>query len=254
MQELIAVNPSHVSGQEIPTVNARDLHKFLESKKDFSSWVKDRIRKYGFTEGVDFIAITGSPKKGNGDFNPTPAIDYHLTLDMAKELSMVERNDKGKQARQYFLACERKALASVQPASQFAIPETLSEALRLAADAIDHNKRLEQQIIADRPKVQALDRISSADGMENITNTAKALQVRPKDLFGYLSANRWIYRRQGGKGWIAYQERIQQGVLTHKVTTIQASDGTERMVESVLVTPKGVAKLAQVFSVEEVAA
>ena len=146
------------------------------------------------------------------------------------------------------------AVASAQPASQFAIPETFSEALRLAADAIDHNKRLEQQIIADRPKVQALERIASADGMENITNPAKALQVRPKDLFGYLSANRWIYRRQGGKGWIAYQERIQQGVLTHKVTTIQASDGTERMVESVLVTPKGVAKLAQVFSVEEVAA
>lgn len=249
MQELIAVNPSHVSGQEIPTVNARDLHAFLESKQDFSDWMKKRIKQYGFVENQDYVCLHKKMEANNATL-----IDYHLTLDMAKELSMVERNDKGKQARQYFLACERKALASVQPASQFAIPETLSEALRLAADAIDHNKRLEQQIIADRPKVQALDRISSADGMENITNTAKALQVRPKDLFGYLSANRWIYRRQGGKGWIAYQERIQQGVLTHKVTTIQDSDGTERMVESVLVTPKGVAKLAQVFSVEEVAA
>lgn len=251
MQELIAVNPSHVSGQEIPTVNARDLHSFLECKKDFSSWIKDRIAKYGFEENQDFVVFTQIGENLNGG---RPAIDYHLTLDMAKELSMVERNDKGKQARQYFLACERKALASVQPASQFAIPETLSEALRLAADAIDHNKRLEQQIIADRPKVQALDRIAKADGMENITNTAKALQVRPKDLFEYLSAHQWIYRRPGGKGWIAYQTRIQQGLLTHKVTTVQLSDGTERMIESVLVTPKGVAKLAQVFSVEEVAA
>lgn len=249
MQELIAVNPSHVSGQEIPTVNARDLHAFIESKQDFSDWMKKRIKQYGFVENQDYVCLHKKMEANNATL-----IDYHLTLDMAKELSMVERNDKGKQARQYFLACERKALASVQPASQFAIPETLSEALRLAADAIDHNKRLEQQIIADRPKVQALDRIAKADGMENITNTAKALQVRPKALFEYLSAHQWIYRRPGGKGWIAYQPRIQQGLLTHKVTTVQLSDGTERMIESVLVTPKGVAKLAQVFSVEEVAA
>lgn len=251
MQELIAVNPSHVSGQEIPTVNARDLHEFLEAKKMFAHWIKDRIEKYGFVENQDYVCLPVSASEGRGGQN---RIDYHLTLDMAKELSMVERNDKGKQARQYFLECERKAIAASQPQSQFAIPETLSEALRLAADAIDHNKRLEQQIIADRPKVQALDRIAKADGMENITNTAKALQIRPKDLFEYLSANQWIYRRPGGKGWIAYQTRIQKGLLTHKVTTVQLSDGTERMVESVLVTSKGVAKLAQVFTVEEVTA
>ena len=108
MQELIAVNPSIVSGQEIPTVNARDLHAFLEVKSEFRHWVKNRIKDFCFTQDVDFVA---------GKFLPgSDQVDYHLTLGMAKELSMVERNEKGKQARLYFLECERKALASDRPA------------------------------------------------------------------------------------------------------------------------------------------
>jgi phage antirepressor YoqD-like protein len=103
------------------------------------------------------------------------------------------------------------------------------------------------------PKAEALDRIAYADGTNCITDTAKVLQVRPKDLFSLLSSERWIYRRPGGKGWIAYQEKIQQGLLTHKVTTIMdIHTGKERVIEQVLVTPKGLAKLAS--KVEGVAA
>jgi phage antirepressor YoqD-like protein len=78
-----------------------------------------------------------------------------------------------------------------------------------------------------------------------ITNAAKHLQVRPKDLFAFLSARKWIYRRTGGKGWIAYQDRIQSGHLEHKIVTVEKSDGSEKMVESVLVTASGMVKLAQ---------
>lgn len=95
------------------------------------------------------------------------------------------------------------------------------------------------------PKAEALDRIAHADGTNCITDTAKVLQVRPKDLFSLLSADHWIYRRPGGKGWIAYQDKIQQGLLTHKVTTVMdIHTGRERVIEHVLVTPKGLAKLA----------
>ena len=106
---------------------------------------------------------------------------------------------------------------------------------------------LEETVKEQSPKVAIVDRIHTADGMTCITDAAKALQVRPKDLFQWMSAHRWIYRRPGGKGWIAYQDRIQQGVLTHKVLTVSTSDGREKVIENVLVTPKGLTKVAEII-------
>jgi len=103
---------------------------------------------------------------------------------------------------------------------------------------------LESKVFEQTPKVEALDRISTAEGSSCITDTAKMLQIRPKDLFGYLSSNKWIYKRTGGKHWIAYQNRLQQGLLEHKVTVVTRSDGTEKATEQVRVTPKGITKLA----------
>jgi phage antirepressor YoqD-like protein len=98
-----------------------------------------------------------------------------------------------------------------------------------------------------QPKAAALDRLATADGSICITNTAKDLQMRPKDLFAYLSSHKWIYRRTGGIGWIAYQDKLQQGLLEHKITTVERSDGTEKMTEQVLVTAKGMTRLAEIF-------
>ena len=99
---LIPLLSSQIGAETVQTVNARDLHRFLESKRQFANWIKDRIQQYDFTQDVDFIAI-------NNSVTSPPSIDYHLSLDMAKELAMVERNAKGKQARLYFIECERKA-------------------------------------------------------------------------------------------------------------------------------------------------
>ncbi|TCS94092.1 BRO family protein [Tepidimonas ignava] len=133
-------------------------------------------------------------------------------------------------------------------APQFAIPQTLPEALRLAADLAEQKQALEAELAVAQPKALALERISAADGSVCITNAAKDLGIQPKRLFAWLSENLWIYRRAGGSGWVAYQHRIQSGLLEHKVTTVEKSDGTAKMVEQVLVTPKGLARLAQVFS------
>lgn len=91
-----------------PTVDARTLHAFLEVGKDFSNWIRGRIEKYGFAEGEDYDI--GSPVLANqsGKGGDRRSRDYHLTLDMAKELAMVERNEKGKQARRYFIRCEEE--------------------------------------------------------------------------------------------------------------------------------------------------
>ena len=103
---LIPVNQSQVGDDLVQTVNARELHAFLEVGKDFSNWIKDRISLYGFVEHVDYVVFA---KTGENSSGGRPQREYSLTLDMAKELSMVERNAKGKQARQYFIQCERVA-------------------------------------------------------------------------------------------------------------------------------------------------
>ncbi|OMQ27342.1 DNA-binding protein [Serratia oryzae] len=107
---------------------------------------------------------------------------------------------------------------------------------------------LENQVQKMKPDVDALHRIAKSDGGTCISNAAKDLQIRPKDLFTYLSANSWIYRRAGGKSWLAYQSKIQAGLLEHKVTVITHGDGTEKTVEQVLVTPKGLTKLSQLIA------
>lgn len=96
-------------------VSARELHNFLGSRKQFSDWIKDRIKKYGLVENQDFVIFSLNSEKGR------PTIEYALTLDCAKELSMVEGNSKGRKARQYFIECEKQIKSSQKPLSQIDI-------------------------------------------------------------------------------------------------------------------------------------
>lgn len=133
----------------------------------------------------------------------------------------------------------------------FTIPQTLPDALRLAADLAEQKAQEAQKRIAAEtalaeaaPKAQALERIAQAQGSLCITDAAKALQVTPQTLFRLLQAEQWIYRRPGGAGWLGYQNRIQSGLLEHKVTTVTRDDGSEKVVEQCRITPKGLTRLA----------
>lgn len=130
---------------------------------------------------------------------------------------------------------------------QHVIPQTLPEALRLAADLAEQRNAAQAALAIAAPKAEALDRIADAEGAVNPTVAAKTLQVQPKKLFDWLREHRWIYRRPGGSSNVAYQDKIQAGYLTHKITTVERPDGTEKVVEQVLVTGKGLSKLSQVF-------
>ena len=134
------------------------------------------------------------------------------------------------------------------------VPQSLPEALRLAADLAEQKAQAEAALAVAAPKAQALDRIATADGSTCITDAAKVLQARPKDLFQWLQANQWIYRRPGCASWLGYQQRVQQGLLEHKVSTVTRPDGGERVIESVRVTRKGLARLAEAFCKEQLAA
>ncbi|WP_425340865.1 phage antirepressor KilAC domain-containing protein [Arsenophonus apicola] len=104
------------------------------------------------------------------------------------------------------------------------------------------------QIAKMKPDVAALERIAKSDGAMCVTDAAKQLQLRPKELFDFLSGNKWIYRRLGSP-WIGYQDKIQQGLIEHKVTMITRNDGIDETKTQVRITPKGIAKLAKLLSV-----
>ena len=110
--------PVHTGAGGVQTVNARDLHAFLEVQTRYNDWIKNRIEQYDFTEDQDFTTVTENLVSGG-----TQKV-HHLTLDMAKELAMVEKTDKGKQARQYFIACEKQLRTLSAPAAPTAIPAT----------------------------------------------------------------------------------------------------------------------------------
>lgn len=130
--QLIPVFNGTINNESTLLCNARDLHEFLEVGKDFSTWIRTRITEYGFVENQDFILLpkNGEQKIGRGGHNRK---DYHLTLDTAKETAMVERNEKGRQSRRYFIECEKQLRQQVQPVS---IPKPLLHTITLTDDEL----------------------------------------------------------------------------------------------------------------------
>ena len=110
---LIEVFTGKINSQKTNLVDARTLHAFLQVTSRFNDWINNRVKEYQFIENTDFILITKNlvTKIHGGDRRSK---DYHLTLDMAKELSMVERTEKGREARRYFIECERQFLNLTQ--------------------------------------------------------------------------------------------------------------------------------------------
>lgn len=111
----------------------------------------------------------------------------------------------------------------------------------------DRIATLEARVDEMQPAVDAHARIAAADGSLCITDAAKALQMRPKDLFSYLSQNGWIYKRPGAAHWLGYQSKVQAALLVHKLTTVLTPDGDERVTEQVRVTPRGITQLAKLI-------
>lgn len=105
MKDLIQIHLKEIDGSPQNVVDARELHTYLQSKQRFSDWIKAKIKKYGFVANQDYTSFHKIMKRDNG---ASKRIEYAITLDMAKELAMVESNAQGKAARDYFIACERK--------------------------------------------------------------------------------------------------------------------------------------------------
>ena len=114
MNQLIPLHSQTIDGNAVETVSARTLHEFLGVATRFNDWISTRIKEYDFIDNQDFVCFTENSVKPKGG---RPSQEYYITLDMAKELSMVERNEKGRQARKYFIECEKK-LTQPKPMTQ----------------------------------------------------------------------------------------------------------------------------------------
>lgn len=228
-----ADNPATVTSFQLLEIVNQERAKAGESQvrhNDFLNRCKDEL------DGEVYETFVHPPE----GYRPA-AESIRMNPDQCKLVAMRE----SKSVRRHVLARLKELEAKVaQPA--FQIPATLSAALRLAAEQAEQIEQQQAQLAITAPKAQALDRIAQADGEMCITNAAKTIGVQPKKLFAWMEQHDWIYRRPGSKRHTAYQARIKAGYLTHKVTTVERSDGSEKVVESVIVTPKGLAKLAEV--------
>lgn len=207
--------------------------------------------------------ISTSPEWGVLNFEETPYVDaqngqtyqmYEMTRD---GYSMLVMGFTGKRAMDWkirFLAAFNAMEAHLRSESRAALPD-LSDPVLLVQLLTEHaSKRIEaeQRAVAAETKAEAMqedveahERLTKADGSLNVTEAAKNLGLRPKELFDWLHHNRWIYRRPGASAWLGFQDKCNRGLLEHKAMTVLRADGSEKITEQVRVTPKGLAVLAK---------
>lgn len=168
MEEIIKIEEK--DGRK--AVDARELHQFLENKRQFADWIKQRVEQYGFMENKDFEVFHKSVNNSNGG---RPTVEYALSIEMAKELSMAENNEKGRIARKYFIACEEKLKQGVLVMPNFSNP---AEAARAWADQYEknlaleaHNKELKEENQHLAPKGEYFD--DSVEPVEKIWLSTK---------------------------------------------------------------------------------
>lgn len=236
MNELVKVE---YGDSDRPTVSGRDLHKALEVETRYNDWFK-RMCEYGFTEGVDFYSFLSKTSEGG-----RPSTEHQLTIDMAKELCMIQRTDKGKECRQYFIAIEK----------QWNSPEAvMSRALKIAdrklLEAQENVKRLEltvskQNEILERskPLICFANCVKTADTSILIGELAKILrqngvEIGQKRLFEWLRKHGYLIKGGSDKN-MPTQYSVERGLFEIKESVISCPDGHTRISKTPKVTGKG---------------
>ena len=221
MNEIIKVNYEN----ERPTVSGRELHGFLEVATPYDKWFP-RMAEYGFIEQVDFSTFLSESTGGR------PATDHQLTIEMSKEIAMIQRNEKGKQARQYFIALEK----------QWNTPEAvMARALKMAETTI---KTLQTTVIEQRPKVIFADAVSASKTSILVGDMAKLLKQNGVDMgasrfFTWLRDNGFLIKRKGTDWNMPTQKSMGLQLFEIKETSIAHSDGHTSISRTPKITGKG---------------
>lgn len=210
-------------------VMGRDLHAFLEIGTRYDIWF-NRMKEYGFEGNVDYGAIV--QKRTTAQGNSTEYVDHAMTIDMAKEISMIQRNEKGKQARQYFIQIE-KAWNS---------PEMIMKrALQIADRKIID---LQERVQLDRPKVIFADAVAASHTSILVGDLAKLLyqngiKTGGNRLFGWMRENGYLIKRKGTDYNMPTQRSAEMKLFEVKETTINNPDGSIKISKTPKVTGKG---------------
>ena len=222
MNEVITVT---LNDKHEPVVSGRQLHEALGVNSRYTTWF-DRMKEYGFTEGQDFLPNLGKSTGGR------QATDHVIKLDMAKEIAMIQRTERGKQVRQYFIQVEK----------DFNSPEKIMARALLMADQKVH--KLEAQIEADRPKVLFAEAVSASHTSILVGELAKLLKQNGVDigatrLFSWLRAHGYLIKRNGRDWNMPTQKSVEMGLIRVKETSITHADGHITVSKTPLVTGKG---------------
>ena len=225
--------PSDINGEVQQTVNARELHDFLEIGKDFSNWIKAQIDRAGFVENVDYVKTQNlsSPKKASAKARPQMMTDYFFSLSAAKEISMMSNTSKGKEARLYFIECERRVK---KQALTPALPD-YPTALRQLASQIEKNVVLENQIKESAPKVELADNFLNSDGDFYIRVVAKAIGIGVEKFFEWLREHKLITKTNE-----PYSDFCKRGILRPRARTYTRDDGTTQTSLTTRITTNGI--------------
>jgi anti-repressor protein len=192
MRDLIQINQTVIGADEVNSVNARELHRILESKQQYSDWIKKRLER--FIEGIDYVRVVidrfHNPmivKKGLS--LQGKQVDYILTLDTAKMIAMLENNTKGDEVRRYFIKVEKQYKANLPK-----LPQTYKEALIALVEEIEKNEQLELENKKMKPKADYFDGLVDRNLLTNFRDTAKELKVKQKEFINWLIENKYVYR------------------------------------------------------------
>lgn len=220
---------------EVPTVSARQLHEGLEINTRFNDWYK-RMCEYGFAENVDYQAIT--QKRVTAQGNETTFMDYEISIDMAKQICMIQRTEKGKQYRQYFIDLEKAWNTPEQ---------VMARALKIANNEIDKLKADNKVLIADtermKPKEIFADAVESSRTSILIGDMAKLIcqnghEIGQNRLFEWMRQNDYLIKSGGSKN-MPTQKAMEQKLFEVKERTVVNPDGSVRITRTTLVTGKG---------------
>lgn len=230
MNELIKINYE----SDNPTVSGRELHEALGVKTAYKDWFP-RMCEYGFTEGEDYCSFLSDRSDG---LPGKPRTDHQLTIPMAKEICMLQRNEKGKMFRQYFISVE----------NQWNTPEAvMARALKLAEKNINALKQtnnvLLKQAAENKPKVIFADAVTTAKTSILIGDLAKLLkqngvETGQKRLFDWLRTKGYLIKGGSSKN-MPTQKSMELGLFEVKETTINNPDGSIRVTKTTKVTGKG---------------
>ena len=229
MNELIKI--TEYNGNQ--AVSARDLHKFLEITERFSSWF-ERMLQYGFVENIDYQGCEFFNALANQTLT-----DYALTLDCAKEISMIQRSKKGKESREYFIECEKQLRSG-----KFALPTTYKEALQSLLIEVEAKERLQAQnelqakeLEKQAPKVAYYDEVLTSQSTYNANQIAKELGMSAVTLNKKLHELKVQYK-QGGQ-WLLYHPHQNKGYTKTVTYTYTDSKGVTCTNSSTVWTEKG---------------